>query len=302
MPFETIALNFITKLPVSQGYNSILMVTDHDCTKAAVFIPCNEEISGEETAALYVKHIFTQYGLPLKIISDCDPRFTSKFTRELCRTLGITQKISTAYHPRTDGQSEHSNQWLKQYLRFWVNKQQDDWAQLLPMAEFAHNNWKCETMRESPFFTLMGYHPHADWTDKTSPIPQVMRQVDQLKEARDKAQELMMQAQQSWIKHKDTPRYQVGDQVWLEGHHLRTNQPIVKLTPRRHRPFKVTQVMSPVNYRLQLPMQWSIHNVFHTDLLTPYHETMTHGANYQCLPPDLINGVEEYKVEKVLDS
>jgi hypothetical protein len=98
------------------------------------------------------------------------------------------------------------------------------------------------------------------------------------------------------------PRYQIGDQVWLEGRHLRTNQPTAKLAPKRHRPFRVIQVMSAVNYRLELPTQWSIHDVFHTDLLTPYHETPIHGANYQRPLPDLVEGVEEYEVEKVLDS
>src|ERR1700754_4681089 len=116
-----------------------------------------------------------------------------------------------------------------------------------------------------------------------------------------RAQELMIKAQQRWIKHKDTPRYQIGDLVWLEGRHLRTNQPTTKLVPRRHGPFKVAQVMSAVNYRLELPTQWSIHPVFHTDLLTPYHETPTHGHNYQRPPPDLVDGEEEYEVEKVLD-
>ncbi len=91
----------------------------------------------------------------------------------------------------------------------------------------------------------------------------------------------MIRAQNLWIKHKDTPRYQIGDLVWLEGCHLRTNQPTAKLAPRRHGPFKVTQVMSPINYRLELPMQWSIHPVFHTDLLTPYCKTTTHGPNYK---------------------
>jgi hypothetical protein len=109
-------------------------------------------------------------------------------------------------------------------------------------------------------------------------------------------------AQQSWVQHHDTPRYQVGDQVWLEGRHLQTNQPTTKLAPKRHGLFTVEQVMLPVNYRLKLPTQWSIHDVFHTDLLTPYHETLTHGANYQHPPPDLVGGVEEYEVEKVLDS
>jgi hypothetical protein len=145
-----------------------------------------------------------------------------------------------------DGQSEHTNQWLEQYLRFWVNERQDDWAPLLPLAEFVHNNWTSETTRESPFHILMGYHPRADWTDKPSAIPQVTSRLDQLKEARHKAQELMKKAQESWVKHRDTPKYNMGDQVWLEGRHLRTNQPTAKLAPKRHGPFTVIQVMLPV--------------------------------------------------------
>jgi hypothetical protein len=112
----------------------------------------------------------------------------------------------------------------------------------------------------------------------------------------------MRRAQQSWVRHRDMPKYQVGDQVWLEGRHLCTNQPTAKLAPKCHGPFKVIQVMSAINYRLELPMQWSIHDVFHTDLLTPYRETATHGANYQRPPPELVEGVEEYEVERVLDS
>jgi hypothetical protein len=302
MPFETIAVDFISKLPVSQGYDSILTVTDHDCSKATIFIPCVEEISGEETAALYDRHVFARYGLPTKIISDHDPWFMSNFTRELCKPLGIQQNISTAYHPRTDGQSERSNQWLEQYLCFWVNERQDNWVQYLPLAKFAHNNWPNESTCESPFQVLMGYHPRADWTGTRSAIPRVTTRLEQYNEAWRKAQELMRRVQQSWVCHCDTPKYKVGDQVWLEGRHLHTNQPTVKLAPKRHGPFKVIQVMSPVNYQLELPTQWSIHSVFHTDLLTPYRKMPTHGANYQRPPPDLVEGVEEYEVEKVLDS
>lgn len=99
MPFETIALDFITKLPESQGCDTILTITDHDCSKAAIFIPCREEITAEETAGLFVQHVFPRFGLPTKIISDRDPRFASKFTREACKLLGIEQNISMAYHP-----------------------------------------------------------------------------------------------------------------------------------------------------------------------------------------------------------
>jgi hypothetical protein len=71
-----------------------------------------------------------------------------------------------------------------------------------------------------------------------------------------------------------------SDLVWLEGKNLRINQPTAKLAPRRHGPFKIVQVMSTVNYRLKLPTQWSIHPVFHIDLLTPYRETIMHGPNF----------------------
>jgi hypothetical protein len=105
-PFEVITVDFITKLPPSQGFDSILTITDHSCTKAVRFIPCTEAIIAEGTAQLFLQKVFCHYGLPTKIISDRDPRFTSRFTRELCHLLAIQQNISTAYHPRTDGQSE----------------------------------------------------------------------------------------------------------------------------------------------------------------------------------------------------
>ena len=171
MPFETVAIDFITKLPLSQGYDSILTVTNHDCTKAAIFIPCNEEINTEQTATLYLKQVVTNFGLPSKIISDQDPRFMSKFTRELCKLMGIEQNISTAYHPRMDRQSECTNQWVEMFLCFVTNYKQDNWAQWLPMAQFVHNNWPSDTMRKSPFFLLMGYNPRADWKNTALPIP-----------------------------------------------------------------------------------------------------------------------------------
>ena len=97
----------------------------------------------------------------------------------------------------------------------------------------------------------MGYNPHADWIDRPSPIPQVMLRVQQFKEARTQAQELMVKAQKAWVKHRNTPKFKVGDQVWLEGCNLCFAQLTAKLVPKRHGPFKVTQVMSPINYLLQ---------------------------------------------------
>jgi hypothetical protein len=226
----------------------------------------------------------------------------SKFMQAACKVTGIKHAPSTAYHPRTDGQLERSNQWLETAIRFITDKKQRNRAPYLPIAQFAHNNWPSDTTRKSLFFLLMGFNPCADWVHATSPIPRVTLRLEQLKEARDQAQRHMIKAQQSWVKHRDIPKYKEGDQVWLEGKNLRINQPTAKLVPRRHGPFKIIRVMSAVNYCLELPTQWSIHPVFHIDLLTPYRETTMHGPNFTRPAPELIDWEEEYSVEKILDS
>ena len=121
LPFQTISMDFIVKLPELAGYDSILTIMDHDCMKMLIVIPCRETITAEGVAELFLRQVFPRFGLPSKIISDRDPRFISKFMKELCRLMGITQNVSMAYHPRTDGQSERSNQWLEQYLWFLVD-------------------------------------------------------------------------------------------------------------------------------------------------------------------------------------
>ena len=185
---------------MSGGYDSILTITDHDCTKMMIAIPCNETISAEGVADLYLRQVFPRFGIPSKVISDRDPRFTSKFMKELCRLMGIKQNISTAYHPRTDGQSEHSNQWLEQYLRFWVNYQQQDWHHYLPLAEFTHNSWLHEITKSTPFKLMMGHNPRAEIIDTPSSMPTVALWIDLWKQARKRANKLIIQAQSRWKK------------------------------------------------------------------------------------------------------
>jgi hypothetical protein len=144
--------------------------------------------------------------------------------QEVCRITGIEHNLSTAYHPRTDGQSEHSNQWVETAIGFISDYHQTNWAPYLPIAQFAHNNWPSDTTRKSPFFLLMGYNPCADWISAPSPLPQVTLCLEQLKQARETAQQLMIKAQQSWVKNRDMPKYKEGDQVWLEGKNLCMSQ------------------------------------------------------------------------------
>ena len=105
LPFETVSMDFIVKLPLSNGYDSILMVTDHDCTKAVILILCNETITAEGVAKLYLEHVFKRVGLPKMFIHNQDTRFMSHFVVKMCQALGIKQNTSTAFHPRTDSQA-----------------------------------------------------------------------------------------------------------------------------------------------------------------------------------------------------
>ena len=105
-PFQYVSMDLITDLPQSRGYDSILTIVDQGCSKAAKFIPCNKTIDGETVTMLYFKHLFPWFGIPRQIISDCDPQFTSNFSKAVASATGIQQNISTVFHPCTDGQTE----------------------------------------------------------------------------------------------------------------------------------------------------------------------------------------------------
>ena len=94
--------------------------------------------------------------------------------------------------------------------------------------------------------------------------------------------------------------WKVGDKVWLEATHLRLHYPSRKLAPKRHGPFEIVQVLSPLTYKLQLPSTWRIHDVFHASLLSPYRSTEPYSPTFSLPPPDIINNEEEYEVEAIL--
>jgi hypothetical protein len=308
-PFMTIALDLIIDLPKSAGYNSIITITDHNVSKASLFLPCNQTIGVIGAAQLYTQHIFPHFSIPQKVIFDRDTCFMAQFTKELCHLLDITQNISTTYHPQTDGQSEQTNQWLEQYLRVYCNFQQDDWSQLLPMVQYVHNSWPSSTTGFTPFELLMGFTPRLKVpTTVESPLPEIEQRGEHLKQIQERAQEAIGKAQRMVILQSKKRRkghfkgYQVGEKVWLEGTNLHLSHPTAKLAPKRYGPFQVTKVISPVVYQIKLPANWKIFNTFHVSLLSPYQETIEHGANYPEPPPDLVNDQEEYEVEEILAS
>jgi hypothetical protein len=126
-------MDLITNLPLSQGYDSILTILDQGCSKGVKSIPCNKTITGPYVAQLYLTYLVPWFGLPKRIILDRDPHFTLVFAHEMTKALGIQQNLSTAFHPRTDGQTKRMNTWIEQYLHPWTSSQLASWSKLLPI-------------------------------------------------------------------------------------------------------------------------------------------------------------------------
>ncbi|CAI7770301.1 unnamed protein product [Closterium sp. NIES-53] len=158
-PWESVSLDFIADLRRTRdGYTAILVFVDR-LTKMVHFVPTTTDVSAEDTARLFVTHVFRLHGLPRVLVSDRDPRFTSRFWREVTETLGTKLKMSSALHPQTDGQTERTNRTLEQMLRSFISPTQDNWDELLPMAESAVNNSVHDSTHEKPFILNCGRHP-----------------------------------------------------------------------------------------------------------------------------------------------
>ena len=295
LPFQTISLDLITQLPLSRGYNAILTIVDHGCTRAALFLPCKTTITGEGVAKLYMDNVYRWFGLPTKVISDRDPRFTSHFAKGLTKILNIQQNISTAFHPQTDGLTERKNQWIEGYLRHLTSAQQNDWADWLAIATAVHNHFSNATTKVAPIQALLGYHPRLDHSGPPSMNERAEERTQRAFEARETARAAI----NKWAGQTPDFSFKLGDKVWLEAKNLTLPYVSAKLAPRRHGPFRVTKLISPVAYQLDLPPSWTIHNVFHAGLLTPYSETLQHGSNFPRPPPEIIDGETEFEVEAI---
>jgi len=149
-PWSHILADFIMKLPLVQGYDSILVVVDR-LTKMAHFIPTTEKTTAGGLARLFRDNVWKLHGLPESIISDRGPQFAAGVMRELNEMLGIDSKLSTVFHPQTDGQTERMNQELEQYLRMFIDHRQEQWPEWLGTAEFAYNNKIQTSTKVSPF-------------------------------------------------------------------------------------------------------------------------------------------------------
>ncbi|GKA50615.1 putative reverse transcriptase domain-containing protein [Tanacetum coccineum] len=252
--WDNITMDFVTKLPKSsQGYDTIWVIVDR-LTKSAIFMPMRETDPLDKLARMYLKEVVTKHGIPVSIICDRDPRFSSNFWKSLQKALGTSLDMSTAYHPETDGQSERTIQTLEDMLRACVIDFGNGWVKHLPLVEFSYNNSYHASIKAAPFEALYGRKCRSPvcWAEVgqvqlTGPelVQETTERIIQVKQRMQAARD----RQKSYADLKRKPRS-------------------FKLEIKYVGPFKVLKKVGAVAYKLELPQELSrVHNTFHVSNL-----------------------------------
>lgn len=305
-PWKSVSMDFITDLPESvepltgKRYDSILVIVDR-LTKYAYFLPFVKQGTAEEVAYIFLRTIAAQHGMPDELVTDRDKLFTSNFWKSLMAQLGPKLKMSTAYHPETDGQTERTNQTLEQYLRCYINYPQDNWVRLLPTAQLAYNSSASESTKVSPFYANYGYEPTVYGEPREAiNAPRATQDAQDIKNIHKQLRTDLQMVRERMthyanLKRMKGPSLQEGDKVYLLRKNISTNRPNDKLDFKKLGPFKIKKKLSDVSFQLTLPKSMQIHDTFHVALLEPAHVDTPTEENVEVSGPDI------YEVEEILD-
>jgi hypothetical protein len=307
-PWADISMDFVTGLPVSRdpatnvSYDAIFNV---NCrfTKEAEFIPFRHDYTAVQLAHVFNDRIIRHHGIPKSIISDRDKLFTSNFWTALMAAIGTKRKLSTAYHPQTDGQTERTNRTMKTYLKIYSNYQQNNWVSLLPMAQMAYNNKLSESTGQTPFYANHGRHPNLF----TRTLPSIKAEAaiataEELKKTHEFLRISLEKAQRQSISHvnkkrKTMPQLKRGDKVYLLTKNLRSKRPSKGLDNVKVGPFLILNQKGPVTYTLDLPPDAKVHPRFHVSLLEPADPSTPLQKTFHFQTEE----DNEFEVEKILD-
>ncbi len=312
-------MDFITGLPenVEYGgiYDAILVVVDK-LSKMCHYIPCHSNMTEGELAEVITREVIRLHGVSSTIISDCGSLFTSRLWANLMYFFRIERRLGAVFHSQTDRQTERQNSVLEQYLRSYVNYQQDDWAPLLALAKFAYNVTVHSSTGKAPSEIVYWEIPRSDIltldeVQKYSAIRGSSAESESLIEKiRATRKEVtksltLAQAYQARIYnkfHRDV-EYKVGQKVWLRVKNITIERPSQKLEWQRYGSYRIIERIGKVAYRLDLHASLQIHNVFHISLVHD-HKPRVDKKSLEPQPLRLAIDpeVREYEVEAILAS
>jgi len=277
-PWQHILVDFIIKLPVSKGYDSILVVCD-GFLKMSHFVVMTEKITVEGLARLFRDNVWKLHGLPESVILDRGPQFVAGLIRELNKMLGIETKLSMAYYPQIDRQMERTNQELEQYLRMYVNHRQKNWSEWLATAEFVFNN-KIHTATKSSLFKVNYRRESRIGFDIRKKEKNIKAEefVKEIKNRHEEVKAVLVKSQEEMKKQVDRNRkeaeeYRVGDKVLISTKDFPIElmkRAIKKLTEKYIGPYMVKKIISENVAELELPASLRIHPVVNVRRIVKY--------------------------------
>jgi len=265
-------MDFIEQLPGSTGFTAILVIVDR-LSKQAIFIPTHT-ITSPELAKLFLLHVFSKHGVPTHVTSDHGTKFVLHLFWSLGKALDMRLHFTSSYHPEGDGQTERSNQTLEQYLQIYCNYQQDNWVDLLPLAEFAYNNAPSATTGVSPIFANKGYHPNISvYPEHDMTSARACDYAVDLESLHQYLREEMANTQLCYqgpadAKCTPAPDFKVGDQVYVKAKYFRSTQPSKKLSEKNLGPYTIITQVGSLSFMLYLlDSMCTVHPVFHVSQL-----------------------------------
>src|ERR1044072_9337457 len=284
--WDNTSMYFVTALPLTRKKLDAIWVIVDRLTKTAHFILIKLSYTVEQLAEIYVAEIVRLHGIPSSIVSDRDPRFTSRFWGALQEALGTKLKLSSAYHPQTDGQTERTIQSLEDLLRACVLDHKGSWDELLPLVEFTYNNSFHASIGMAPYEALYGRRcrtPLCWHQDGESLLigPELVQQTtEKVKLIREKMKTSQSRKKSYADNRRKDLEFQAGDHVFLRvtqttgvGRAIKSK----KLTPKFIGPYQITERVGPVAYRIALPPFLSnIHDVLHVSQLRKYMADESH--------------------------
>ena len=308
-----LAMDFITDLPPTGETGARYLWVIVDRFTKAVTLEVMTTMEAEACAERFLNCHFRFHGMPNSIVSDRGSNWTSHFWTSFCRLAGIEQRLSTAYHPQTDGASERTNQEIQAFLRAFVNYAQDDWGRLLPATQLALNNRDTVTTGMSPFFLEHGFHitPFQVKEDRTGEKEKPSTHKEKAERFLKRLQEVtafahttlaasQQRAEESANKRRaPAERFEVGDKVWLHVGNYKSPRPSKKLDALHHK-YTVTKVVD--SHVMELDVPGRIHPRFHVDLLRRAASDPLVGQQSDDFqpPPIQTEDGEEWKVEEIL--